>query len=881
VLNPGTKLGSYEVVSPLGAGGMGEVYRARDTKLGRDVALKVLPQAFAQDPQRMTRFEREARALASLNHPNIAAIYGLEESGSTRALVMELVEGPTLAERLVAPGFGPARADLKVGATTGDAAPGAALKPDEKNIIHRDLKPANIKVKPDGMVKVLDFGLAKALEPEDPAGDISNSPTLSVAATRAGMILGTAAYMSPEQAKGKPVDRRTDIWAFGCVLYEMLAGKRAFAGEDLTETIVAVLKEEPDWSALPRDTPPRIQELVRRCLTKDLKHRLQAIGEARITIEETLSGSTGASPVETHGQDAHATPAGAHRPPLQSALRRALPWAVAFVLAVLAAVGGWLLGRRASVSASPTFHQLTFDRGLIYAARFAPEGRSIYYSAGWNGQPVQLYVTQPSGPESRALDLMDSTLYAVSSSELAVSRGCDDVFTGDCEGTLAVMPLSGGAPREVARNVVSADWGADGRELAVIREVGGRFRVEFPLGKVIYESQTWLNFLRISPRGSRLAFVRYAGNAADAGQAVILSDDGNPIAQSKDFASVEGLAWSPSGKEVWFGASAGIGWANGIHALSLAGKERLLLRLPGMLRLQDVSRDGRVLLSQEVWRSGMRFRNLNQAKERDLSWLDSAFVTDLSPHGRRLAFDEWGETTGASPIAYMQNTDGSAPVELGVGFDPVFPPEGRCVLVALLSPPRLVLMPTGAGVTRKLPSMGLKQFLSLGWMPGGKEVYFAGNDGRGWRMYVQSIKGGAPRAVTPPILPESAAYLESDLVSPDGKVVFARDLSGNGWLYPLAGGKPKAVPGLSPDDLWVDWAADGRSAYVYQNKKTYGQMFRVNMTTGSREPVATLTPDNPAGLTAIAPVRITPDGMYCAYSYDRDLSNLFLVEGVR
>src|SRR5580658_8151546 len=286
----GTKLGCYEIVATLGAGGMGEVYRARDSKLGRQVALKVILEAFASDTNCMARFEREAKLLASLNHPNIATIHGLEDSGSTRALVMELVEGPTLADRIR---HGPIPLDeaLPIARQICDALEFA----HEHAVIHRDLKPANVKVAPDDAVKVLDFGLAKALEGDPSSGDIATSPTISRMATQAGVLFGTAAYMSPEQAKGKTVDRRADIWAFGCVLYEMLTGKHAFDGETVTDTLAAVIKEEPDWSRLPAGTPIRVRVLLQRCLQKDPKQRLRDIGDARISIDEVRSGA----PLET------------------------------------------------------------------------------------------------------------------------------------------------------------------------------------------------------------------------------------------------------------------------------------------------------------------------------------------------------------------------------------------------------------------------------------------------------------------------------------------------------------------------------------------------------------------------------------------------------
>jgi eukaryotic-like serine/threonine-protein kinase len=281
----GTKLGSYEIVATLGAGGMGEVYCARDSKLGRQVALKIILEAFASDANRMARFEREAKLLASLNHPNIATIYGLEDSGTTRALVMELVEGPTLADR-IRQGAIPLDEALPIARQICDALEFA----HEHGVIHRDLKPANVKVTPDEVVKVLDFGLAKALEGDLSSADIATSPTISRMSTEAGILLGTAAYMAPEQAKGKTVDRRADIWALGCVLYEMLTGKMPFRGETVTDTLAAVVREEPDWSLLPSKTPVRVRVLLQRCLQKDPKQRLRDIGDARISLDEVVSG---------------------------------------------------------------------------------------------------------------------------------------------------------------------------------------------------------------------------------------------------------------------------------------------------------------------------------------------------------------------------------------------------------------------------------------------------------------------------------------------------------------------------------------------------------------------------------------------------------------
>ena len=292
-LSPSVRLGAYEIVTLIGAGGMGEVYRAKDTKLGRDVALKILPASVTDDPERIARFRREAQVLASLNHPHIAAIYGFDDSGDTHALVLELVEGPTLADR-IAKGPVPLEEALQIAQQIADALENA----HEQGIIHRDLNPSNIKVRDDGTVKVLDFGLAKALEPSDPArlgggaSGLTQSPTITTPAmmTGIGTILGTAAYMSPEQAKGRPADKRSDVWAFGCVLYEMLTGARAFHAHEVTETLAYVLTREPDWSALPLSTTAAARRLLRRCLEKDRKRRLHDIGDARLELEELLAG---------------------------------------------------------------------------------------------------------------------------------------------------------------------------------------------------------------------------------------------------------------------------------------------------------------------------------------------------------------------------------------------------------------------------------------------------------------------------------------------------------------------------------------------------------------------------------------------------------------
>ena len=395
-LGSGSKLGPYEILSAIGAGGMGEVYRARDTTLGRDVAVKVLPEAFAQDAERLARFEREAKTLASLNHPHIAQIYGLEKSGGVQALVMELIEGEDLSQR-IARGPVPLDDALPIARQIAEALEAA----HEQGIIHRDLKPANIKVRPDGTVKVLDFGLAKAMEPAPGSSpSVSMSPTITTPAmTQAGMILGTAAYMAPEQARGKAVDKRTDIWAFGCVLFEMLTGTRAFAGEDVTDTIAAVVRAEPAWSALPANTPQAIRRLLRRALAKDPKERLQAIGDARIEISELISGAP----------EPAATVAASASPQLPL-WRHALPWATALVFLAGIAVLSFILFSatppdapviRSSVLPPEEGSGFALDANLGGSA-ISPDGRMLAFVADLNGAPM-LYVRPLDSLSGRVL----------------------------------------------------------------------------------------------------------------------------------------------------------------------------------------------------------------------------------------------------------------------------------------------------------------------------------------------------------------------------------------------------------------------------------------------------------------------------------------------
>ncbi|MGC2478116.1 MAG: protein kinase [Candidatus Sulfotelmatobacter sp.] len=861
-LATGTKIGPYEIVAPLGAGGMGEVYRAKDSRLGRDVAIKVLPVSMARDAERLRRFETEARAVAALNHPNILSIHDIGTYEGAPYLVSECLEGHSLRQELSSGALALRRA-VEYGM---QIAQGLATAHD-KGIVHRDLKPENIFITRDGRVKILDFGLAKLARPELTSDE---GATMDAEVTSAGVILGTAGYMSPEQVRGESADARSDIFALGTVLYEMLSGHRAFHRDTSAETMTAILKDEPaELNTESKPVSPAIERIVLRCLEKKPLQRFQSARDLAFNLE----GVSGVSSPSATGMTV--SPSQTHS--------KIVPVLAGALLLTLVAAASWILARKSATVPLPTYHQLTFERGLVYSARFAADGRAIYYGASWSGQPLQIYSTAADSPESRPLNLLNSTLWAVSSSEMAVSAGCMDRYLGLCQGTLGLVPLAGGTPREIAEDALGADWNADGSEIAVIREVSGKYRIEFPRGKVVYESDRTPAYVRISPRGDAVAFAEFYNVDGDAGWVVAVDRNGKEKLRRGPFISIEGVAWAPAGDEVWAAATASEGWADAVLGFGLNRRDRVVLRLPGITRLHDVSRDGRLLISKESWRSGLQFRGPGDTKERDLAWLDYAALHDLSSDGKQIAFDDWGSAAGATGLGYLRKTDGSSAVKLGTWGQAVFSPDGSRVLAfdqSGLGSVKLDFLPTGVGEPQSLSPNHMQQAASLGWMPDGKAIYFAGADGHGWRMYLQDDSGGSPRAVTP-LISVKRNHSESHLVSPDEKFIFARDVNERGKLYPIAGGEPRSIPGWMPEDVWVNWAADGQSAYIYDDDKTSARLYRLDLSTGKRRQIWTLAPSDAAGVTAVLNVRMTADGKTYAYSYNRELSDLFVVAGVK
>jgi len=852
-LPAGTRLGPYEIVAPVGAGGMGEVYRARDTRLGRYVAIKVLPATLCADPERLRRFEHEAETTGLLSHPNILAIHDVGSHQGSPYVVSELLEGETLRECIGPSGLPMRKAiDYAVQAAHGLAAA------HEKGIVHRDLKPENVYVTSDGRVKILDFGIAKLTQADSDAGDVPSSNTLT--ATRPGVVLGTVGYMSPEQVRGRGVDHRSDIFSFGVILYEMLTGSRAFRGASDVEALHAILSQDPLESLrLERPLPPPLERIVRHCLEKAPEQRFQSARDVAFALEAALSAPT--APVPT--LDYSWLPS-----------RRRVLLALA---AVSVSAAAYLAGRSGGYAAPPTFRQLTFRRGTVVSARFAPDGQTVVYAAAWDGLPVELFSTRPGSPESRPLGLAPAGILDVSSQgEMALSLGGTAYF-GVGAGTLARAPLAGGVPRDLARSVQYADWSPGGEDLALVRDHEGKCLLEWPAGRVLHETAGWVSHPRISPGGDALAFLDHPVRGDDRGAVALLGADGRRETLSEGWSSVQGLAWAPGGREVWFTAERS-GVARAVWAVSRGGTERLVARVAGPLTLEDVARDGRALLVHGRDRVGILFGSAGEPRERDVSWLDRSISTYLAADSRHLLFYESGDGGGPHYGVYLRRTDGSPAVRLGEGMGTALSPDGTLVVAIIYeTPPRLVLLPAGAGESRVLERGALESYHWASFFPDGHRLLVVGNEpGRGVQLYVQAIAGGPPRPFT-----GEGLRVFWDAVSPDGNRAVALSPDSSLLLYPVAGGDAVPLRGQLPGDQPVRWGADGRTLYLSRRFSSPPQLVRLHLADGRREVIRDIVPLDSAGITAVWSTVVTPDGRSYAYTYGRVLSDLYLVEGLR
>jgi eukaryotic-like serine/threonine-protein kinase len=847
------RVGHYLVLEKIGAGAMGEVFRARDERLGRDVALKLIKPASSDNPDHLRRFEIEARAAAALNHPNILAIYDVGFEGSFPYIVSELLQGHTLRQRLMA---GPIpvsqAADFALQIALGLTAAHA------RHIVHRDLKPENLFITEDGRIKILDFGVAKLQTPADEERGIDTLTTV----TKSGFVIGTVAYMAPEQLRGKPVDHRSDIFSFGAILYEMLTAKRAFSGETEVDTMTAVLLEQPPDTNLQNSAIPQpFQEIVRHCLEKEPENRFQSAKDLGFALQ-TLSGSSPGREISFS------------KPKPRT--KRILPWAIAAVLASTSLV--FLLIAVQPSAPAAKYQRLTSEPGTVYAGRFAPDGRSIVYSAAWNNHPVQAYSTVGNSLLSQPLNLGDAGILAISKThELAVVL--HGTHTGQLEtvhGMLASAPLAGGSPKELLADVRWADWDPDG-QLAVVHNVEGHSRLEYPIGHVLYQSGGWISHIRFNPDGNKIAFMEHPAQWDDRGTVAVVDMGGHVQVLSKEWESESGLAWRPDGKEILFTA-AEKGNNLSLMAVDTKGKIRSLLDLPVGLTLQDIAADGRLLATVNSKRLAMAATTLGSKEDVELSWHDWNVAKDISPDGQWVLFEDSSEAAGPKYAVALRKLDGTPPIRLGDGSAGGLSPDGKwAISVSLGAPIQVALLPIRAGQARTLNVTGLTA-ISNGnarFLADGQRIVVNAKElGRANRCYLLDMGGAKPK----PLTPEGWRCGPS---SPDSKFMVGIAANAPAALYSVDGGSSRVLPGTTADLEPVQWSKDSRSLYAYRFGEFPGRMYKFDIATGKMNVVQELHPAAPAGVVLLAPIIVNRDGTLFAYSYSQTLSTLYLISGVR
>ena len=853
----GKALRSYRIEAKLGAGGMGVVYKAVDSRLGRTAAIKILSST-ALNAERERRFVQEAKAASSLNHPNIVTIYDVDtqevDGRPLQYIAMEYVAGETLDHLIGKKGLR-VRDVLKYAIQIADALASAHAA----GIVHRDLKPSNVIVTPQGVVKILDFGLAKLSEAGEADAYAETMHGEGSPLTEEGTILGTAAYMSPEQADGKPVDSRSDVFSFGSVVYEMATGQRAFPGGSKLSSLSAVLYKDPQpASQAIAEVPPELDRIIARCLKKDPERRWQTMSDVKVALEELRDEMDA-----TNFSGAIAI----HKP---QAVPRTRLWVGLGVLA------GVVLGTALSLTFQqqfarpaepPSFQRLTFQRGDVTSAKFAP-GETIVYSAEWDGAPSTLFSAQPGNHEAQSLALPSARVLAISSrGEMAILLGTEDV------GTLARVPFGGGSPRQVLEGVSGADWGPDGDSLAVVRSLGGKFRLEYPIGTVLYETEKRPPMMpRVSADGKLVAFFDFDVEVGDYGLCIVGPNHPRQVL-SRGWRTTGALNWSRDNSEIWFsGGQPGSDPA--LYAVTLSGTQRLVTQTGGIIVMQDVAHDGRVLLSIVNSRLGIVYSPANGGVQRDLSWLDSSLVYELSNDGHSLVFVELSNGQGRNSAIYLRRTDGSPAIQLGYGNRPSLSPDGKWVACIHHEGDRsrLMFLPTGPGESQFAKIEGV-HFDGVEWFPDNKRILFTGNQtGHQTRTWIYELETNK----TTPITPEGT---RGTRVSPDGKWFITVDPH-KLLMTPLGGGNSKTVTNLQPGESVVRWSGDGRYLYLQQRESDRVKITRLEIATTRREPGLVVKVPEP-GAVLFGPLALSADGRACATTFQRDLANLFLVRGLK
>ena len=839
------------------------MYRARDSRLGRTVAIKVLPASFSSDRDRLQRFIQEARAAAGLNHPNILSIYDIGEEQGAPYIVSELLEGETLRDRLRT---GPIQVRKAVDYAL-QTARGLAAAHD-KGIVHRDLKPENLFLTNDGHVKILDFGLAKLTHPENTSGAADAATVQAV--TEPGLVMGTVGYMAPEQVRGKAADQRSDLFSFGAILYEMISGKRAFHGETVADTMSAILKEDPpELSETARNVPPGLERIVHHCLEKNPAQRFQSARDLAFDLEVLSEVSstprTGVLPTAVQ-QEIRA-----------DSRRRIVQIAGAIVLAAALVGAGWWLGHNGGAASAPAeYQQITFRTGQITNARFAPDG-TIVYNAAWEDNINQLYLARTDDNGSRSLAIKDADLLAISrSGELAIRLNPVNMGGFARQGTLARLPLSGGTPREVLEYVSDADWSSDGSQLAVTVFVPEtrHWRLEYPIGKVLFDSINWISTPKISPDGKWIAIADHENpNGDDQGSVAVIDMEGHEQKLSSGWSSIEGIVWSPRGDEVWFSAS-NTGSSDNLRGVTLNGKLRTIANVPGGMWAEDI-RDGVLLVVSQQMRIGISGAPPGSKDERELGWLGWSTGLDISNDGKKVLFTEEADGGGPNYTVFLRDTDGSPPVRISEGQGGAISPDNQWVLTKPARGGPLSLVPTGAGAARQLTHDNIS-YAAAAFMPDGKHVLASGiESGHGGRDYLIDINSGESK----PITPEGTT---GNVISPDGRKVIVRGPDGRIGVWSLEGNSLQLIPGLDRQYSISAWTPDGSSIFVAPNQRQRSvKVYKVNVETGKMQFWKEFGITLSGSVYSVGLPHFSQGSDAYAYAYVRVLTQAYVVKGLK
>ncbi len=809
------------------------------------------------------RFEREARAVSSLNHPHICTLHDIGHQDGVAYLVMEMIEGETLASRLQKGSLAQAEL-LRYSTEIADALD----KAHKNGIVHRDLKPGNVMLTKSG-AKLLDFGLAKLRAEEKNIPEVSTLPTEQRDLTKEGMVLGTFQYMAPEQLEGREADARTDIFSFGAVMYEMATGKKAFEGKSQASLIAAILKENPKpISQIQPLTPPILERLVKTCLEKDPEDRWQNAHDISNQLR-WISESSGSQLIPGSNQET-ARFKNKSNP---------LAWVVAAALALSLLAGAfWTWTTRNQERPTPiSFSQLTFKRGNVMSARFAPDGQTVVYGAAFSGKPVELFSVRTDAIESRSMGVSADILGISKSGEMAILLNRRYVGSWITVGTLAKVSLSGGEPREILEGINDGDISDDGQNFAIVRQIKTSQRLEYPIGKVLFETHGYISNPVISPDGKQVAFLEHPVYADDRGFVTLYDHSGKVHRLSPEFSSVVALAWLPTGDELWFsGSPEGIDAA--IWAVRPGAEVRLVYRAPAECHLEDINSNGNSLIVSGERRVEIAGLLAGDAQERDLSSFGDEEVGGISADGSVLAATQT-VSAGLDYQVYFRRADASSPVLLGTGSALGITPDGKWILSSLPSGTHkyVTLFPVGPGESRQI-SLGKSSWdsggdrLAFSWTTDGNRTAFIGYEkGQDLRGYMLDITNGNFRPITP-------AGVDSVVISPDGaSVLGVKDEIAA--IYPVSGDDSKPVPGWESTDSVIQWENTGKGIFIW-DRSFPAKLYRLDLATGERELWKEMSPPDPIGV-AYGRLLMTPDGKHYVYRYRRILNRLNFAEGLR